>query len=102
MGWDAFENLDKQNVEIINKFDQLAWSVFTTPQGKELLTLLTDQFLHASVANPNDSAAIAYWREGQNSLIRRILNVINKKQQQTPPITETINVKSKKSEEIKT
>jgi len=101
MGWDAFEKLDEKNVEVLNKFDQLVCSVFATPNGKELLSLLTDQFLYASVANPTDSAAIAYWREGQNSLIRRILGAINKKQQQTPPITETINCKTSKPEEIK-
>lgn len=101
MGWKGIDDIGKQNIEVLNKLEQLACSVFTTPNGKELMKLLTDKFLYAPVASPADSAAIAYWREGQNNIIRRFLNAINKKEQQAPPITETILTKKSKSEEIK-
>lgn len=99
-GWEEIDDIKEQNKEIESKFDQLVCEVFTTIPGKELLQLLIDQFLHTCVASPKDPASYAYFREGQNDLIRRFLNIINKKQQQTPPITETIHTKTK-PEEIK-
>lgn len=100
-GWEGIDEIGDQNIDTLNKFDQLTSKVFETDIGKELLQLLTDQFLHAAVADPQNPASYAYWREGQNSLIRRFLTAINKKQQQTPPITETISTKKSKPEEIK-
>ena len=97
MGWNELENLAKEGKEAINKFDRLVCDVFSSSIGKELLEFLVEQYLHNVVASPQDPASYAYWREGQNSLVRRFVNAIKKNQQQTP----TITINQPKPEEVK-
>ena len=52
------------------RFMQLSLQVFETPNGKELMEHL-DEMPKAPVADPAVGSSFAYWREGQNNLIRR-------------------------------
>lgn len=79
----TFKDLDKtleqklnKGITINNRFDELSCQIFLQSPGKEFLHLLKEQFLYAEVANPQENAAVAYFREGQNSLVRRILRSI--------------------------
>lgn len=56
----------KKNKE---RFAKLCLQIFDTPSGKELMEYLEDM-LNYPVANPNLDSNFAYWREGQNDLIR--------------------------------
>lgn len=46
--------------------------------GKEVLEYLTKYFLEQPVANPDANSSWAYFREGQNDIIRRIKSLIIK------------------------
>jgi len=92
-GWDAIDSIkeehEKKLSENTNKLSQLICNVFNTSSGKELLEFLVDQFLYKTVASPQDAASYAYFREGQNSLVRQFLKAVNEEKQKTPPITVT-------------
>ena len=46
--------------------------------GKEVLEYLSKYFLELPVANPGENSNWAYFREGQNDIIRRIKSLIIK------------------------
>jgi hypothetical protein len=46
--------------------------------GKEVLEYLTKYFLEYPVANPGENSNWAYFREGQNDIVRRIKSLIIK------------------------
>ena len=56
-----------------DRFVKLCTHIFNSPPGKELMEYL-DDMLMASVAAPSLNSNYAYWREGQNDLIRRLKN----------------------------
>lgn len=51
------------------------YHVFNTEAGKILLKHF-DEYLKAPVANPAKSPYYAYFREGENNIIRQMLNCI--------------------------
>lgn len=53
------------------RFNALCFKVFTTEDGKSLLKELHNTMLIAPVARPDKEIYFAYWREGQNDMIRR-------------------------------
>jgi hypothetical protein len=81
MGWEELNKIKEQHLTTENSFTRLASQVFLHEPGKEFLKLLKEEYLFKSVANPNENAATAYYREGQNSLIRRIIRAIEMKDQ---------------------
>lgn len=75
-GWQELEKINQDNIKLNNRFNELCFQIFLDGPGKEFFKLLKEQFLYAAVANPTESSAVAYFREGQNSLVRRIMNAI--------------------------
>lgn len=75
MSWDNIHN--KQNVagrsKDDEKMDALLNDVFNSEQGRQLIKLLERKYICAPVANPTHDANYAYFREGQNSIIRRFI-----------------------------
>lgn len=65
-------NSSQQNAEEDKRFSQLCYSVLNNPDGKELLKFLHQKFLIAPVADPDRSVNYAYYREGQNDLVRKL------------------------------
>jgi hypothetical protein len=56
---------------------QLLHSVFTSsPQGKELLDLLIKRYLYAPCAHQNAPEWFAYFRDGENNVIRSFMRSI--------------------------
>lgn len=53
------------------RFNSLCFSIFNTGSGAELMKYL-DEIMGKPVANPEYSSNFAYYREGQNDLIRRL------------------------------
>ena len=51
------------------RFNQLCHQVFGTPEGQELMKYL-EEIMRAPVAMPEKNANFAYWREGENNIIR--------------------------------
>jgi len=50
-------------------FNSLCYQIFNTPTGKELLKYL-NMIKNLPVADPSKDSNFAYFREGQNDLIR--------------------------------
>lgn len=62
----------QQEIEEVKKFESLCYAVLNNSQGKELLKYLSVKFLNAPVAEPTKNTNFAYFREGQNDLIRKL------------------------------
>lgn len=81
MSWDEIKQqpeMDKEISELQKKINTLIVNVFyQNEQGKELLELLSKKFLEAPVCPHTHQAAYGYYREGQNSLLRAIKNIIS-------------------------
>ena len=60
------------NKKKILRFNELCYSVLNTPNGLELLRYLSEEYLNYPVAIPGGHTSHAYWREGQNDIIRRL------------------------------
>jgi len=67
-----------QHEEIQKHFDRVCSAVLNNTEGKELLKLLSQNFLGKPVADPNLSVNHAYFREGQNDLVRLLRTAIKR------------------------
>lgn len=57
------------NKEEQKQFDSLCYQIFNTPTGKELMKYL-NMIKNLPVADPSKGSSSAYFREGQNDMIR--------------------------------
>ncbi len=75
-GWDDLEQalpLDVRDVkQQRNETDQLFLRVFGTVDGKNLMEWLNQTVLEQPVALPGSDPSYAFYREGQNSIVRDI------------------------------
>ena len=74
-GWDEREAMANNEGKPHDKNDdtnRLVLRVFGTDEGQKLLGLLREQFLEQPVAVPGSTSDFAFYREGQNSVIRDI------------------------------
>lgn len=75
-GWDDLDQplpLDVRDVkQARDDLDRLALRVFGNDDGKKLLQWLRDSVLEQPVALPGSDSSYAYYREGQNSIVRDI------------------------------
>lgn len=55
----------------LKNFSRLCYSLFNSDDGKEFLEYL-ETILMSPVADPSKDSRYAYFREGENNLIRRI------------------------------
>jgi len=72
-GWDELEALANNEGKPHDKNDdtnRLVLRVFGTDEGQKLLGFLREQFLEQPVAVPGSTSDFAFYREGQNSVIR--------------------------------
>jgi len=60
------------------KFVLLCKEILGTPRGKELMDML-DEYLMAPVAPHDREVSYAYFREGENNIIRLFKRAINEK-----------------------
>lgn len=54
-----------------SRFCTICHQIFNTPLGKELMEFL-EEIMQAPVADPNRDANFAFYREGENNMIRRV------------------------------
>lgn len=72
-GWDDLEALDAEASANHSKNDdtnRLMLRVFGTEEGQRLLAWWREQLLEQPVAVPGSSPDFAFYREGQNSVVR--------------------------------
>ena len=73
-GWDDLEQaLPLENADVKDKrndTDRLCLRVFKSKDGKELIDWLRQTILEQPVALPGSDSSYAFYREGQNSIIR--------------------------------
>lgn len=75
-GWEDLDQalpLDIRDVaQAREDLDRLALRVFGSDDGKKLLAWLRQTVLEQPVALPGSDSSYAYYREGQNSIVRDI------------------------------
>jgi hypothetical protein len=75
-GWEDLDNplpLDVRDVkQSRDDLDRLVLRVFGDDDGKKLLEWLRQAILEQPVALPGSDSSYAYYREGQNSIVRDI------------------------------
>jgi len=75
-GWEDLDQalpLDVRNVSQAREdLDRLALRVFNNDDGQKLLAWLRQTVLEQPVALPGSDSSYAYYREGQNSIVRDI------------------------------
>jgi hypothetical protein len=75
-GWEDLDQalpLDVRDVaQAREDLDRLALRVFGTEDGQKLLAWLNQTVLQQPVALPGSDSSYAYYREGQNSIVRDI------------------------------
>ena len=54
-----------------SRFCMICHQIFNNPLGKELMEFL-DEIMKAPVADPNRDINFAFYREGENNMIRRL------------------------------
>ena len=85
-------HLSKENYDSDDeRYDSMCRSIyhtFNTDSGKMLLELLSEQFLKSPVANPGKSPYYAYFREGENNIIRQFMNCIKEYENPTKKIED--------------
>jgi hypothetical protein len=81
-GWEDLEQPKnkeiKDNQQIIDDHNKLVLRVFGSEDGLKLLNWFKAAYLDQSVAIPGSDSSHAYFREGQNSVVRDIFNRIAK------------------------
>lgn len=83
MSWDDLEALDQatdiRDVEQKrDDLDRLTLRVFGSEDGKKLLQWLRNTTIEQPTAVPGSSSDFAFYREGQNSIVRDIEARINR------------------------
>lgn len=63
---------------IQKRFDGLCSAIFSSEQGNELIKILSQKFLAQPVADPKFNVNHAYFREGQNDLVRLLRTAIKR------------------------
>ncbi len=59
-----------------DKLKELSYAALNNPQGEELLKFLDVLFIRRPVADPSQPIHFAYYREGQNDLVRKLNSAI--------------------------
>jgi hypothetical protein len=72
MSWDNLLQTPKPSVETTSDLDKLFLRVFSTRDGKKLLTHLRQTTIEQPTWFPGEDPSHGFAREGQNSLVRDI------------------------------
>lgn len=63
---------EQQEIAENNKLSELCYAALNNPEGKELLKFLYVAFIRKPVADPSKNSNYAYFREGENNIIRKL------------------------------
>lgn len=72
------EMFEASREEIQRNFDRVCSAALNNPHGLELIKLLSQKFLAQAVADPKLNVNHAYFREGQNDLVRLLRTAIKR------------------------
>ena len=73
---DLGEQVSKEQLEAVSKTAQLFASTFSSAEGQRVLEILKG-YLEVPTWDPNENHNHGYFREGQNSVVRFIINQVN-------------------------
>lgn len=73
-GWNEFEIADKSkpNQEYLN-FSHKVAKIFSSSEGKEVLSAMVQRYLLCDIVQPNDSQFSAGIKQGRASVVKQIL-----------------------------
>lgn len=74
-GWDDFDEMPtdiRKASQMSDDLDALCVKVMNTEDGRKLMKWLRTTLLEQPVATPGSDSSYAYYREGQNSVVRDI------------------------------
>lgn len=80
-GWEDLEAVQTDIREVTTKADdlnKLCLRVFGGEDGQKLMQWLNDAYLNQPVAVPGSDPSFAFYREGQNAVIRDLIARITK------------------------
>lgn len=80
-GWEDLEAVQTDIREVTTKADdlnKLCLRVFGDEDGQKLMQWLNDAYLNQPVAVPGSDPSFAFYREGQNAVIRDLIARITK------------------------
>jgi len=81
-GWDGVDAeaapLRLENVNVMREMDLAFKRTFDSPHGKKVLKHLNDQTLDQPCWQPGADASFGYAREGQNSIVREIIQRVKR------------------------
>ena len=80
-GWEDLEAVQLDVREVTTKVDdlnKLCLRVFGSEDGQKFMQWLTEAYLNQPVAVPGSDPSFAFYREGQNSVIRDVIARITK------------------------
>ena len=75
MSWEDMDEVAPDRRDVLQKredADRLFLRVFGDDDGKELMGMLVEWYLQQPVATPGADPSFAFYREGQNSVVRDI------------------------------
>jgi len=78
MSWDSLRDEPEIAENKLNEIDKLVAKVFSTKDGKELLLWLKNKTIDQPSFYPGEDASYGYIREGQNSIVREILQKLER------------------------
>lgn len=73
---DSYKELEDSVQKDVVRLAHMTHSVFATDEGQTWLKEISKTTINKTVADPEKSSQWAYFREGQNSVIRSILRLM--------------------------
>lgn len=80
-GWEDLDSVQTDIRDVTTKVDdlnRLCLRVFGDEDGQKLMEWLSEAYLNQPVAVPGSDPSFAFYREGQNSVIRDLIARITK------------------------
>ena len=78
MSWDSLHNEPEIITEPLSEEDKLVAKVLSTSDGQKLLDLLKKKTLDQPSFYPGEDASYGYIREGQNSIVRELVQKLDR------------------------
>ena len=72
-GWEGLNEISldiRDSQQVVEDLNKLCLRVFGTEDGQKLMGWLRASILEQPVATPGSDSSYAYYREGQNSIVR--------------------------------
>jgi len=78
MSWDSLRDEPEIVDNKISDIDKLVAKVFATKDGQQLLSWLKNKTIDQPSFYPGEDASYGYIREGQNSIVREIIQKLER------------------------